>query len=174
MVEYDHSEVNPLKPYELLGVAPTATKAEIRNAYRTLARRWHPDRFMEGPERDWANEKMAEINAAYHSCLTQPMQPASREEETLQLKQIEELISVGHYPEARQRLMAISSRCAEWNYLFGAVLMKTADVEKALIYLGVAARQQPDNAKYARALRDAQEAHSASRMRLLSRFRRTR
>lgn len=163
-----------MKPYELLGIAPTATRDQVRSAYRDLARRWHPDRFMEGPERDWANEKMAEINAAYHACLTQPLQIETREEEHLQLRQIEELISVGQYSSARQKLMAISSRCAEWNYLFGAMLMKTADVEKALIYLGVAARQQPDNPKYSRALRDAQDAHHSTRISLLSRFRRSR
>ena len=163
-----------MKPYELLGIAPTATKAEVRNAYRDLARRWHPDRFMEGPERDWANEKMAQINAAYHACLTQPQQIVSREEEQIQLKQIEELIHVGQYSSARQKLMAISSRCAEWNYLFGAVLMKTSDLQKALIYLGVAARQQPENPKYTKALREAEIAHQASRISLLSIFRRSR
>ena len=163
-----------MKPYELLGIAPTATRAEVRAAYRTLARRWHPDRFMEGPERDWANEKMAQINAAYRACLSQPQQAANREEEAQQLKCIEELINVGQYPKARQMLMAITSRCAEWNYLFGAVLMKTADIEKALIYLGVAARQQPGNPKYARALKDAQDCRPASRAGILSRIRRFR
>ena len=163
-----------MKPYELLGIAPTATRDQVRSAYRDLARRWHPDRFMEGPERDWANEKMAQINAAYRACLSQPQQPSNREEEQRQLKRIEDLIHSGQYPKARQMLMNIATRCAEWNYLFGAVLLKTADVEKALIYLGVAARQQPENAKYARALKDAQDAHQAGRMRLLSRFRRFR
>ena len=45
---------------------------------------------------------------------------------------------------------------------------------KALIYLGVAARQQPENPKYARALRDAEAAHHSNRMSLLSIFRRSR
>ena len=163
-----------MKPYELLGIAPTATRDQVRNAYRDLARRWHPDRFMEGPERDWANEKMAQINAAYHACLTQPTAPADSREEQHQLKRIEELISTGQYPQARQMLMNIATRCAEWNYLFGAVLMKTADIEKALIYLGVAARQQPGNPKYARALKDAQEQHQNSRSGLFAKFRRSR
>lgn len=163
-----------MKPYELLGVAPTASRDQVRNAYRDLARRWHPDRFMEGPERDWANEKMAQINAAYHACLSQPQQAAGDEEEKHQLRRIEDLINTGQYSNARQMLMNIATRCAEWNYLFGAVLMKTADVEKALIYLGVAARQQPGNPKYARALRDAQDAHQNSRAGLFSLFRRSR
>lgn len=152
-----------MNPFEILNVPPSATKAEVRSAYRALARRWHPDRFMEGPERDWANEKMAQINAAYHACLHEPVQLMDAEAEGRQLKRIEELIDGGNYPMARQMLMNIATRCAEWNYLFGAVLMKTSDVQKALIYLGVAARQQPENAKYARALKEAQNARTGGR-----------
>lgn len=160
-----------MNPFEILNVPPRSTKDEIRNAYRALARRWHPDRFMEGPERDWANEKMAEINAAYHACLHEPHQLIEAESDGRQLKRIEELINGGQYPMARQMLMNIATRCAEWNYLFGAILLKTSDVQKALIYLGVAARQQPANAKYARALKEAQMSQSRTKRNIASLFR---
>ena len=164
-----------MKPYELLGVAPTATRAEVRNAYRSLARRWHPDRFMEGPERDWASEKMAEINAAYRACLNgQANTCADIEAEKRALRRIEEMIDGGEYKSARSMLMNLATRCAEWNYLFGAILMKTSDVKKALIYLSVAAHQQPENAKYARALADARAREQGARPTILSRLRRTR
>ena len=147
-----------MNPYRVLDVPPTATKTEIRSAYRALARRWHPDRFMEGPERDWANEKMAEINAAYAACMRgQPGEALhDAEAEGRALRRIEEMIDGGQYESARRMLMNITTRCAEWNYLFGAVLLKTSETRKALIYLSVAAHQQPDNAKYAQALRAAQ------------------
>ncbi len=45
--------------YATLGVRPDATAAEIRDAYRILARRYHPDR------EPAAAEKMAAINEAY-------------------------------------------------------------------------------------------------------------
>ena len=119
-----------MNAYEVLNIAPNATRDEIRAAYRELARRWHPDRFMAGPER-------------------------------------------GMYHSARRKLMGMSTRCAAWNYLFGWILMHNDEVEKALIYLSVAAHQKPECAQYALALKKAQDMTvSASRLsRLLSRVR---
>jgi len=54
--------------YEILGVAEDATNAEIKDAFRQLAKTVHPDRA--GPDRDGSVEidydkKMADINKAY-------------------------------------------------------------------------------------------------------------
>lgn len=49
-------------PYSALGVAPTATDAEIRAAFRTLAKKYHPDRNKDDPK---AEEKFKEISAAF-------------------------------------------------------------------------------------------------------------
>jgi hypothetical protein len=48
-------------PFAVLGVAPTASAEEVAAAYRSLAKRWHPDRA-DAPH---AERRMAEINAAY-------------------------------------------------------------------------------------------------------------
>jgi curved DNA-binding protein len=47
--------------YETLGVSETASQAEIKKAYRSLAKKYHPD-INKTPE---AEEKFKEINAAY-------------------------------------------------------------------------------------------------------------
>ena len=144
-----------MNPYEILGVSPVASREEIRAAYRVLARRWHPDRFMEGPERDWANEKMAEINVAYHACLHENPLAQTGVDEKHRLSEIERMIDSGEYERARRMLMALTTRQAEWNYLFGWVLMQLKERQKALIYLEVATHQEPDCAKYANAFAHA-------------------
>ena len=165
------TEVNSVNAHEILNIPPTATRDEIRTAYRALARRWHPDRFMEGPERDWANEKMAEINAAYRDCLSnlgRGKLSTSSDEETL--AKIQQMIDDGNYLGARKLLMGINTRCAEWNYLFGAVLYHMAETEKALIYLSVAVHQNPGSVKYARALSEARLMQGSLTRRLASRI----
>ena len=49
-------------PYTTLGVARNASEAEIKKAYRTLAKEMHPDRNADNPK---AAEKFAAITHAY-------------------------------------------------------------------------------------------------------------
>ena len=156
--------------FEILGVAEGAKREEIRAAYRKLARRWHPDRFTPGPEREWANERMAEINAAYHECLTQPAARIAASDEEATLEQVQRLIDDGQLANARQILMGVTTRCAEWNYLFGALLVRTAEYEKALLYLSVAAHQRPEELKYVAALEGARRLAAGRKRRILPHF----
>ena len=50
--------------YEILGVARTATEKEIKQAYRKLARKHHPD-LHQGDAKTQAEEKFKQINEAY-------------------------------------------------------------------------------------------------------------
>ncbi len=49
-------------PYDILGVTKTAGEAEIKKAFRKLAKQYHPDRNANDPK---AKDKFAEVNAAY-------------------------------------------------------------------------------------------------------------
>ena len=152
-------------PEEILGISAASSVEEVRAAYRSLARRWHPDRFAPGPERAWASEHMAEINSAYQTLLKKARSKAAAEGDVLD--RARHLIDDGRLSTARELLMSIPTRCAEWNYLFGALHMKLADYRKAAIYLSVAVHQKPDSEKYAKAL-DLARRH-ASRRRIFSR-----
>jgi curved DNA-binding protein CbpA len=59
-----------VKPWEVLGVSPRASKLEITTAYRTLAYIFHPDRFVDAPDavREEAQRRMAQLNKAYDLC----------------------------------------------------------------------------------------------------------
>ena len=52
-------------PYKVLGVSPTATDEQVKEAYRALAKKYHPDQYSGSPIADLAGEKMKEINEAY-------------------------------------------------------------------------------------------------------------
>ena len=54
-----------MNPYQVLGVSPSATDEEIREAYRKLVKKYHPDRYQDSALREQAEAKLKEINAAY-------------------------------------------------------------------------------------------------------------
>jgi hypothetical protein len=55
------------------GLTRGATQAEIKDAYRALAKVWHPDRFQNDEQlRGRAEEKLKEINSAYQVLTTTP------------------------------------------------------------------------------------------------------
>ena len=56
-------------PYSVLGVSRNATEEEIKKAYKTLSRKYHPDANINNPNKDQAEEKFKEIQAAYQQIM---------------------------------------------------------------------------------------------------------
>lgn len=58
-------------PHEVLGVAPGASREEIRRAYHALVREYHPDRVAGAAAeiQRLAEERTAELNGAYRALM---------------------------------------------------------------------------------------------------------
>lgn len=55
------------RAYKILGLQPTASFAEVKQAYKILVKKWHPDLFVNQPQmQKQAQEKMRLINDAYN------------------------------------------------------------------------------------------------------------
>lgn len=56
-------------PYAVLGLARNATDEEIKKAYRSLSRKYHPDANINNPDKEQAEEKFKEIQQAYQQIM---------------------------------------------------------------------------------------------------------
>jgi tetratricopeptide (TPR) repeat protein len=62
--------------YEILGLEPGASQAQLKRAYRQLVKIWHPDRFLEQKQKQEAEEKIKSINSAYNKLKSEsPSEP---------------------------------------------------------------------------------------------------
>ena len=56
-------------PYSVLGVSRNASEEEIKKAYKALSRKYHPDANINNPNKDQAEEKFKQIQAAYQQIM---------------------------------------------------------------------------------------------------------
>ncbi len=152
-------------PYSTLGIRPDATDEEVKQAYRELARKYHPDRYRDSDLADLASEKMKEINAAYEQI--QKMRASGAEtsgfsgtgsgssyhsgtQTNAQFAEIRILINNNQIREADRRLRAFApeDRNAEWHFLTGCVLFKRGYFVDAQKLFERACEMDPYNQEY--------------------------
>ena len=56
-------------PYSILGVDPDASDDEIKKAYRSLSRKYHPDANINNPHKNEAEAKFKEVQQAYQQIM---------------------------------------------------------------------------------------------------------
>jgi len=146
-------------PYQILGIPRTATDDEIKKAYRTLARKYHPDNFAgAAAQAAGAEEKMKEINAAYEEIQKIRSGGSSQSGNyqtytasgTTSFYQVRRLIAEGRYSDAELIIDSTPAgdRGAEWNYLKGCLLTQRGYYYDAMRYIESACYMEPDNLEY--------------------------
>ena len=56
-------------PYQVLGISRDASDEEVKKAYRTLSRKYHPDANVNHPNAAQAEEKFKEVHQAYEQIM---------------------------------------------------------------------------------------------------------
>lgn len=144
-------------PYEVLGVSPSATDEQIKDAYKKLARKYHPDNYDDNPLADLAEEKMKEINEAYDTIMAgrksgnrSGSYNAGGNTSGSSFADVRNMINQGRLEEARVILdgVPISSRNAEWYFLNGTILYRKGWYDDAYTSFSTACRLDPSNMEY--------------------------
>lgn len=115
--------------YQMLGVPPSASEAEIRQAYARLARDRHPDRFADPAEKQRAQVAFQDITTAFNALVN----PRRRQEYD----------DARHKPEPRT-----PEEVARDAFERGQALLEQGALDDALTLLRTAVHHDPGQAAY--------------------------
>lgn len=150
-------------PYEILGVSESATDEEIKEAYRKLAKKYHPDRYIDDGLKEMATEKMQQINEAYDAIKDMRAGRGNTNyggtnyggasTGSSKFASIRIMINNGQYSAAEEALDKVSAaeRDAEWHFLRGCVLLRRGWYHDATKHFDTACRMDPYNQEYRQA-----------------------
>ena len=156
-------------PYSILGVSPGASDEEVKNAYRNLARRYHPDNYDDNnPLKDLAKDKMQQINAAYDEIQRDRTSTTSSSSSSGNsynygytegnsrsgvYATIRQKINERKYREAEELLLSVGEfdRTADWHFLNSVGLMQRGKTADAMRELELACTLDPSNLEYQKA-----------------------
>jgi molecular chaperone DnaJ len=161
-------------PYQVLGVSPDASDEEIKQAYRRLAKKYHPDR---NPGDEEAARQMQRVNAAYEQIKNpekaRPNQggygynPYGGYQQTEQgdayQRAAYQYIRFGRYQEALNTLSNAETKDARWYYLSALAHDGLGNQVTALEHIRRALSMEPDNMEYMRTLEAIQSGGAAYR-----------
>lgn len=180
-------------PYSVLGITPEATDEEVKQAYRSLARKYHPDNYQDNPLADLAEEKMKEINEAYEvitkmraggagayrasssgsgSAYQSRSYGGSSSYNGYQQQRgntdplyarVRSAINAGDISQAEALLDQAPRQDAEWYFLRGSVAYRKGWLDEAMGNYQRAVSMDPGNVEYRRAYNMMQQGGQAYR-----------
>lgn len=154
-------------PYEVLGLRPGASEEEVKKAYRSLSRKYHPDANINNPNKDKAEEKFKEVQQAYQAIMdgntgggssAYGYDPFNRArnfgggttQEESRLGAAQNFILNGMYQEALRTLADIEQRSGRWYYLSASANMGAGNQATAMEHINKAIQMEPNNMEYRR------------------------
>ena len=150
-------------PYEVLGVKKGASQEEIKEAYRKLAKKYHPDQYANNPLSDLAQEKMKEINDAYNILTKNGNAGANSYSQRTYTNndssksiynRVRMMIDSNNIAGAEQLLDQVSNRNDEWYFLKGVICLRRGWHNMAYENIRHAIQLNPTNPEYQQVLRN--------------------
>ncbi len=155
-----------MNPYEVLGVSENATDDQIREAYKALVKKYHPDKYQNNPLADLAEDKLQEINEAYDEIMKRRgssggwgsgnsygsssggYSSGAGSHGPADYMQVRRHIDSGNLGEAEAILNRSSDRSAEWFFLSGVLSTRKGWYDDAVNKLQTACNMDPTNREY--------------------------
>lgn len=151
-------------PYEVLGLKRGASDEEIKKAYRTLSRKYHPDANVNNPNAAQAEERFKQVQAAYDQIMKEKEQGYSayggfggyqqrgstgqEDDYTRYLNAAVNYIRAGKYQEALHVLSGMERKDAGWYYLSAVANSGLGNNVTALEHARRAVELEPDRMEY--------------------------
>lgn len=152
-----------INPYEVLGLDRNASEEEIKKAYRTLSRKYHPDANVNNPNAAQAEEKFKQVKAAYEQIMKEREQgytnqnnyggyyqqaSGQNDEYSNYLNAAMNYIRAGRYQEASNVLSGMSQRNAHWYYLSAIANHGLGNNVTAMEHAKQAVSMEPNRMEY--------------------------
>ena len=163
-------------PYQVLGISRGASDEEIKKAYRSLSRKYHPDANINNPNKAAAEEQFKLVQQAYDQIMKekemgtagggygsyggfgdfgfggyQNRQSSGSSEYENHMRAAANYIQSRHFKEALNVLNAMQGRNALWYYYSAIAHYGKGNQATALEHIQRAMNIEPNNMEYQRA-----------------------
>jgi molecular chaperone DnaJ len=145
-------------PYQILGIARTATDDEVKKAYRELSRKYHPDSYANNPLSGLAEEKFKEVQEAYDKIMNERQNGGYSStggyntnqtySDSGELGEVAAFINSKRFQDAVTVLAGISNRTARWYYYSAIANLGLGNNMIAVEHSRTAASMEPNNTEY--------------------------
>ncbi len=152
-----------MNPYEVLGIRPGASEEEIKRAYKTLSKKYHPDANMNNPNREAYEERFKEVQQAYDILMKKHDAPedfwgvytgqsagagTDPGQDEMYFNAARTYIQNGRLDEAMNVLNGMANRTGEWYFLRANVYLRKGMDGAAIEDAKTAVQLDPYNMTY--------------------------